>query len=194
MKRWIFYKIYAKNNVENWYGKLLNEIVKPFANDFRHKTDCIWFNYYNDDLKTEEWKEMKCKEFFKMGDRVHFIRFRVRAEENEVNRLEREVVRLIDNCNIVKVKEKCIENTDEILSNEFGKDRVELSIRFLNICSEIVLSMLTLDNRLSLIESPSKAYAYGFLHYFWNMFTLQEDLLPNCQYLFLPIKQQVSGD
>lgn len=187
VKKWIFYRIYAKKDVENWYGKLLNEIVKPFADNYRHETDCVWFNYYNYPLTSEEWKEMGRRESFKVGERVHFIRFRVRAEEKEVDRLESELVRLIDKCDIVKVKEKCAEDTEGVLSRIFGNNRVEMSIRFLNICSEIALSMLTSDNKLHLKEG----YAYVFLHYFWNMFTLQESLgrvgdSPHC---FIPLKE-----
>lgn len=180
-KKWIFYKIYSKENVENWYGKLLSEIAKPFADKYRSETDCIWFNYYAYQLKVEEWKEMKCKEFFKAGDRVHFIRFRVRTEEKKADKLESELSKLIEKCDAVKTKEKCIEDTSKVLANEFGVNRVEMSVKFLNVCSEIVLSILsnneldfgkcsTQGNVINYKEMPP----YRFLHYFHNMLTLRE--------------------
>lgn len=191
VKKWIFYKIYAKKNVENWYGKLLNEIVKPFADNHRHETDCIWFNYYNYPLASKEWKEMGSRGSFKVGERVRFIRFRVRAERKKANRLESELVRLIDKCDIIKAKEKCVEDTEAVLSGIFGSNRVEMSVRFLDICSELTLSMLGSDNKLHLKEG----YAYGFLHYFWNMFTLQESLgrVDGSPHRFVPIKDLVGG-
>jgi len=196
MKKWIFYKIYVKDDVEDWYGKLLNEIVKAFANNYRHETDCIWFNYYNYPLANGEWKKMESKESFKVGERVRFVRLRVRAEGKDVARLERELVKLMDKCDIVKVKEKCFEDTEKVVSDIFGNNRVELSIRFLNICSEITLSMLTADNKLRLVELPSKRGAYVFLHYFWNMFTLQDSpaKVEGFPYLIIPVETEVSGD
>lgn len=193
VKKWIFYKIYAKRDIEDWYGKLLNEIVKPFADKYRNETDCIWFNYYKQTLTSEMLEEMRCKESFIVGERVHFIRFRVHAEKKEVDKLEKELVGLIDKCDIVKVKEKCIEDTEKVLSRIFGKNRVEMTIRFLNTCSEITLSLLTSDNRLRLIELPSDRGAYAFLHYFLNMLILSELNLQvqGSPCWAIPIKEQV---
>lgn len=82
----------------------------------------------------------------------------------EVPMLEKELLKLIASSSTVLEKEKCEFRAKEILSKEFGKERIELSIRYLNLCSEIVLSMATKDNRLS-----DKVNALKFRHYFCNM-------------------------
>lgn len=157
MEKWIYYRIYARD-VPNWYKGLLNEVVKPFAERYRKYTRCIWFNcYYPKYLRDEP-----CETKFKEGVVVRYIRLRILTTE-EAPMLEKELLKLIASSSVVLEKEKCEFRAEEILSDQFGNRRVELSIRYLNLCSEIVLSMLD-ESKLFYGK-----HAERFRHYFCNM-------------------------
>ena len=158
MRKWIYYRIYA-HDVLNWYERLLNEIVKPFAKNHRKDTQCIWFNcYYPKYLRDEP-----CETKFKKGTTVRYIRLRILTIEEKASMLEKELLKLVTSSSTALDKEKCEFRAKEILSNEFGTRRSELSIKYLNLCSEIVLSLLD-ESKLF-----HDKYAERFRHYFCNM-------------------------
>ena len=158
MEEWIHYRIYA-HAVSDWNERLLKEVVKPFAESYRKHTQCIWFNCYSPYYLRDE----PCETKFKEGDFVQYIRFRILTTEEDAPMLEQGLLELIASSSTVLEKEKCEFRAKEILSKEFGNGRIELSIRYLDLCSDIVLSLLG-ENK-----ATHDRHAERFRHYFCNM-------------------------
>lgn len=166
-KDWIYYRIYAKP-VEKWYEKLLNEVVKPFVDKNRQITGCIWFNRYFPNYLRDE----PCEQKFKEGAVVRYIRLRVLASRETIPKLEKDLTKLIKDSPTVLEKEKCVFREKKILTKEFGSNRIELSKKYLNICSEIALSLLTPDNEMP--SHTEKQLPIKFLHYLCNMLKVHD--------------------
>jgi hypothetical protein len=157
--KWLYYKIYARD-VDDWYYKLLNEIVKPFTQKFDSQIEKIFFFHYVEDYRAEP----NCEHKLNVGERVRYIRFRFRADDKLCGSLENNLLSLVSNSSTVIEKEKCEYCVDADLGNRFGLQRTELAVNYLDAFARMVLSLLTENNLLEDSDKP-----YSLIHLMHNM-------------------------
>jgi len=144
MKDWIYYKIYAKE-VNDWYPRLLKEIVQPFISKNEEVIDSFFFLKYHLQYGVHETLEKACEQKFNIGDVVNFIRLRVLAKQENISNLEEKLLKLVRASPTVIETEKCKYDELADLGNRFGKQRVEKVRKYLEYTCRI---------RLSLLEEP----------------------------------------
>jgi len=158
---WIYYRVFAKN-VEHWYFKILNEVARPFFQANMKSIEKLFFFHYIEPYKFDR----KCEplKMFAIGEEVRYVRMRFLVANNEILRLHKDLVSLIDASPTVLGKEECEYEPREDLGNRFGQERLELSIGYLDSFARMMLSMLTKDGELEDTEKP-----HGMIHLLHNM-------------------------
>jgi len=143
MKDWLYYRIYAKP-IEEWYHKLLKEIVKPFISKNEKIIYSFFFFHYQHPYGIKPWDE-KIEAYepkFKQGEYVCFIRLRVLAEQKNINTLEENLNRFIDTSPTAIEREKCPFDEKADLGGRFGEIRRILVRNYLEYASRLTLSLL----------------------------------------------------
>lgn len=142
MKDWLYYRIYAKP-VDDWYSKLLKEVVKPFVSENETMIDSFFFLHYHHPYGVKPYDNVEAKEpKFKVGDEVWFIRLRILAEKTDIPVLETNFKRIISKSQTVLEIEECSYNEKADLGVRFGEERRELVRKYLEYASRITLSLL----------------------------------------------------
>ena len=163
MKDWIYYKIYAKE-VNDWYPRLLKEIVQPFISKNEEVIESFFFFKYHFRYGIDEKVEKACEQKFKVGELVSFIRLRVLAEQENIENLEDGLLKLIEASPTVLETEKCKYDEMADLGNRFGKQRVEQVRKYLEYACRICLSLLEeprdFQKISGLIHLPSNILEY----------------------------------
>lgn len=157
---WLYYKIYAEDT-DNWYYKILNQVVKPFVQQNDAMIDKFFFFHYKENYGIRpngsvEF-ERNCERKFEAGVRVRYVRLRVRAKDEHLSALENSLLSLIMNSQTVLEKEKCPFDVEADLGERFGHSRTELAVNYLDAFSQMVLSLLTSNNQLENGDKPSSA-------------------------------------
>jgi hypothetical protein len=167
MKDWLYYRIYAKPNLDDWYPRLLREVVQPFISKNEKSVDSFFFFWYRMQYGIHEGLEKGCEQKFEVGEWVSFIRFRVLAERENISNLEGELLKFIKMSPTVLETEKCTYNEKGDLGGRFGETRRELVRKYLEYASRITLSLLAelkddkyYDNIGGLIHLPSNMLNY----------------------------------
>lgn len=141
LKDWLYYKIYAKP-INDWYPRLLKEVVQPFISNNEKSIDSFFFFKYRMQYGIHETLEKGCEQKFKVGEWVNFIRLRVLAQQEIISNLENELLKLIKASPTVLETEKCKYDEVADLGNRFGKQRVEKVRKYLEYACRISLSLL----------------------------------------------------
>jgi len=142
MKDWLYYRIYVRPHFNDWYPRLLREVVQPFISKNEKSIDSFFFFMYHMQYGIHEGLEKGCEHRFKVGEWVSFIRLRVWAEQENISNLEGELLKFIKMSPTVLETEKCTYNEKEDLGGRFGETRRELVRKYLEYASRITLSLL----------------------------------------------------
>ncbi len=156
---WLYYKIYAEDTA-NWYYRILNEVIKPFAQQNQQLIDKFFFFHYQEAYAHEGTDEPK----FEVGAPVRYVRLRARAREEDIDALERSLLELTKGSQTTVETEKLEYDFNADLGNRFGLQRTELAVSYLDAFSRMVLSLLTNSNQL---ENGAKPYSA--VHLIHNM-------------------------
>lgn len=149
-------------DVDRWYLKILCEIVKPFFEANMHKIEKMFFFQYQERYEAD--KKCNPSSTFTQGERVRYVRMRFRVPKDELDRLEKNLVSLIDASQTTLEKERCQYDPAEDLGDRFGLNRLELALDYLDSFARMVLSLLTPNADLEDTEKP-----YGAIHLLHNM-------------------------
>ena len=167
MKTWLYYKIYAKE-VNGWYQNLLREIVQPLISENEKAIESFFFFKYHFQYGIHEGIESTCEQKFKKGDLVSFIRLRILAEEKDISELETKLLSFVKASPTVLETEKCVYDELADIGNRFGRERVEVVRKYLEMTCRVALSLLVetrdedyFKNKISgLIHLPSNILEY----------------------------------
>ena len=167
-KDWIYYRIYSKPDLDDWYPRLLKEVVKPFVSQNEEYIDSFFFLKYHHHYAVRPYDEIETDDpMFRQGEIVWFIRFRVLTQKKNITNLEDELMTLIKKSPTVLANEKCKYNEIEDLGNRFGKQRVKEVRKYLEYACRLSLSLLgeNRDQKYSekisgLIHCPSNILEY----------------------------------
>lgn len=144
-------------DVDRWYLKILCEIVRPFFEANTQRIEKMFFFHYEQPYEAD--KNCRPSSRFAGGEQVRYVRMRFRVPKSELDRLEKNLVTLIDTSQTALEKEKCQYDPVEDLGSRFGTNRLELALNYLDSFARMVLSMLTNDAGLEDTEKP-----YGVIH------------------------------
>ena len=157
---WLYYRIFARD-VNNWYYKLLNELVKPFVSKNGSLIEKFFFFHYGPcPYNLEPGSELK----FKEGDIVRYVRFRARVKDENFQQVEQDLLDHIARSQTTIEKEKATFNETADLGNRFGQQRLQLVINYLDSFARMILSLLTDQNQLENTDKP-----YSTIHLLHNM-------------------------
>jgi hypothetical protein len=165
--QWLYFKIYAKN-VENWYYRILNEVVEPFTQRNEQLIDKFFFFHYVENYGvcsdgSIEF-EPNCEHKFEARTLVRYVRFRARAKDEDIRALEESLQEIVRGSEVTLETEKCQFDLNADLGGRFGQQRRELTVNYLDAFAKMVLSLLMTNNQL---EDGGKPYSA--VHLIHNM-------------------------
>ena len=177
MKVWLYYRIYAKA-VDKWYQNLLREIVQPFVSENEKLIESFFFFKYHFRYGIDEGIENTCEQKLipNRGDLISFIRLRVLSEQENISDLETRLLRRIDACQTVLEREKCSYDEMADIGDRFGRERVEIVRKHLEMACRVCLSLLEETRDVNYINKIS-----GLIHLPSNILEYQARFpCPNC--------------